>query len=219
MLETITQKKCSTCKELKLIQNFNLNARMKDGFNYSCKQCKAISDSESHDKYKDQRNHNKKLYIRTINVMISQIYLIQKNKSVKRGHKPPEYTKEQLIEWFYKQDNFQCLYNNWVNSGYKTDIKPSVDRIRNNDGYSFDNIRLVTWHENNHKEFENKKNGINNDFSKSIIQYTLDMEFVKEHYSIRNASRELKCLHSGIMRCCKGRQKYAHGYIWRYKDS
>jgi hypothetical protein len=45
--------------------------------------------------------------------------------------------------------NFKVLYKNWVKSGYEKNFRPSVDRLDSTKGYSFDNIRLVTWKENN----------------------------------------------------------------------
>jgi hypothetical protein len=49
------------------------------------------------------------------------------------------------------KNNFYELYNNWIDSGYKKSDKPSVDRIDDYKGYSFDNIQLMTWKENNKK--------------------------------------------------------------------
>lgn len=37
--------------------------------------------------------------------------------------------------------------------------------------------------------------------------------------SIMEASRQLKCNHSNITACCKGKQKTAYGYKWKYDES
>lgn len=81
----------------------------------------------------------------------SRIYEKQKHSSKKRGHAPPNYTLAAFRDWLYNHDSFVALYNNWFDSGFKTELIPSVDRLDDEKGYSFDNIRLVTWRENNIK--------------------------------------------------------------------
>lgn len=198
------QKECIFCLELKPLNDFISEKRSKDGKSSKCKKCNC----------KQQKEFRK-----TKLGLINNIYDIQVVKSKKRNHRPPEYNRKEFTEWFLNHSDFDNIYNKWVESNYFTDLRPSVDRLDNKLGYSFNNIRLVTWYENNHKEFENRKNGINNDFSKTIVQYDLNMNFIKEHYSIRSASRELNCLHGGIMRCCKLKQSRAYGFIWRYKEN
>lgn len=58
------------------------------------------------------------------------------------------------------------------------------------------------------------------DQSKPVLQYTLDMVFVKEYPSIGEASRQTGINKANISACCKGKYgcKSAGGYIWRYKD-
>lgn len=58
------------------------------------------------------------------------------------------------------------------------------------------------------------------DLSKPVCQYTLDMVFIKEYPSIREASRMTKINHECIRRCCNGNKNYSHagGYIWKYKE-
>ena len=55
---------------------------------------------------------------------------------------------------------------------------------------------------------------------KPVLQYTLDMVFVKEYPSIGEASRQTGINKVNISACCKGKYgcKSAGGYIWRYKD-
>ncbi|MBQ2175275.1 MAG: HNH endonuclease [Alphaproteobacteria bacterium] len=56
------------------------------------------------------------------------------------------------------------------------------------------------------------------DESKPILQYTLDMVFVKEYPSAREVERQTGINHCCIIRCCKGKYKTAGGYIWVYKE-
>lgn len=54
--------------------------------------------------------------------------------------------------------------------------------------------------------------------SKSVLQYNLDGNFVKEWNSTRDIRRYLGFCNSDISKCCKGKLKTCKGYIWRYKD-
>jgi hypothetical protein len=53
-------------------------------------------------------------------------------------------------------------------------------------------------------------------FFKPVLQYTIDDIFIKEWPNIVSAERELN-IKSGIGKCCKGNQKTAGGYKWKYK--
>ena len=54
-------------------------------------------------------------------------------------------------------------------------------------------------------------------FSKIVLQFTLDGEFIREWPSTREIERQLGFDNSAVGRCCLGKQKSAYGYIWRYK--
>lgn len=60
------------------------------------------------------------------------------------------------------------------------------------------------------EKLKNKK-----DWSKPVLQYTLDGEFVREWPSTREAARN-GFNQGNIISCCKGRHKTAHGFIWSY---
>jgi hypothetical protein len=50
-----------------------------------------------------------------------------------------------------------------------------------------------------------------------IIQFDLNLNFIKEYQSIQKASKYLNKKPSAICECCKGKRKTAYGYIWKYK--
>ena len=52
---------------------------------------------------------------------------------------------------------------------------------------------------------------------KSILQYNLEGNFIKEWNSMIEASKILNIKSSGISACCKGNIKFSKGFIWRYK--
>lgn len=62
-----------------------------------------------------------------------------------------------------------------------------------------------------------KKQRNNQPYMKPVLQYTLDMDFVKEHISLMEASRYVNGNISSISKCCKGEHKKACGYIWKFK--
>lgn len=53
---------------------------------------------------------------------------------------------------------------------------------------------------------------------KPIIQYTLQMEFLKEWESAAEIERVLGILKSSICQCAKGTIKSSRSFIWRYKE-
>lgn len=53
--------------------------------------------------------------------------------------------------------------------------------------------------------------------SKPILQYSLDGKFIKEWASMHEVKRELAIDNCSIARCCKGKQKTAGHYIWKFK--
>jgi len=138
--------------------------------------------------------------------MFLVIYSSQLKSSVARGHNEPEYTQEELWEWINKQINFDSLYLNWVKSGYESRMKPSIDRLDNSVGYRFDNIRLVTWGENEQKEIDSKK-------KKVICSIG---EISKEYESLNSAMRDTGVHINNISQCCRKIRKTAGGYKWKF---
>ena len=52
--------------------------------------------------------------------------------------------------------------------------------------------------------------------SKTVLQYTMEGEFVKEWKSIRECGRN-GYDQGHVAACCQGKQKYHKGFIWKYK--
>lgn len=60
------------------------------------------------------------------------------------------------------------------------------------------------------KERISKANG------KIVLQFTTDGVFVKQHDSIAKAARQIGCTLQNISICCRGINKTAGGFIWKY---
>ena len=57
----------------------------------------------------------------------------------------------------------------------------------------------------------------NSKWNKCINQFDLQNNFIKEWVSQSEAGRFYNIDSTGIYACCKGKQKTAAGYIWKYK--
>jgi len=158
-----------------------------------------------------------KQYIKTENGLISQIYASQKHVSKNRGYDGPNYSKQELTEWLYL-NNFKKIYDDWVINNFDSKSVPSPDRLNDYLPYTLNNLRLVTWKINKEKHHSDRKNGINNKMSKSVLQYDLKGNFIKEYYSISQAVRETNVNQSGISLVCLGKRNTAGKFVWKYKN-
>ena len=193
-------KKCTKCKIIKEKHKFSKELRRKDGYAVYCKEC-ILS------------------YSRLKSSVILKIYGHQKENSFVRNHNLPTYTKEQLLEWLLNDWVFGLLYQNWCNCGYIESMKPSIDRIDDNKGYSFDNVQIMTWGENRAKGAYLQSIGKQNVTKpiKPILQLSLDGKLIKEYLSASEASRITKLNRSCISKCCRGEFKQFRGFVWKFK--
>ena len=152
---------------------------------------------------------NFKEYGKTKKGLIYNIYFDQKRNSLKRGHTPPDYTLGELREWCLSQPNFGQVFNNWVSSNYNRDKRPSIDRLCDSIGYSFNNIRITTWEENNRKGSQSlrKKVKATNIITKNEIFFN----------SISEASETLGGSVSCISKCCKNTRNRVGNYTYCYE--
>ena len=72
------------------------------------------------------------------------------------------------------------------------------------------------------KRFEDSENNSaarkNNILSKTVLQFSLDGEFLKEFESTQEVGRQFNASSSNILMCCRGELRQSHGYIWKYKE-
>lgn len=194
-------KQCINCKELKEFTFFFKNKSRKDGYGKYCKDCFKL-------KSKKYRFSKKGL--------ISKIYNKQIKSCKRRGHDLPKYSRIELFNYFKEDKIFNLLYRNWIKSGYNTDLIPSIDRLNDYETYSFDNIQVITWKENNRKGNLDIINGKNNKLSKEVYQYKNGL-FVNRFYSLADAERKTGFSKASIFLCANKKQKEHKGYQWSYK--
>lgn len=72
----------------------------------------------------------------------------------------------------------------------------------------------------NHTTWNKEKNGYKLSGLKkanSVLQYSLNGDFIKEHLSCSDAAKELKCIPENIRKVCVGINKTAKNFIFKYK--
>jgi len=199
---------CPQCKKNKVDSEFNKDKNKKDRLNYECRNCSRIR----------KNNWNK-----TIDGLISSMYNSQINSYKTRKTRTigmsALYSKEEFKTWITSKKEFIKLFNNWKHSGYKTELKPSVDRMNPNIGYEFTNMELMTWEDNKHKGYSDIKNGIDKRVIKSVVQYDANMKIINTFHSVSEASRITGVGTGHISKVCLKRYgfKSAGGFIWEYK--
>jgi hypothetical protein len=135
------------------------------------------------------------------------IYRTQVTKSRKRSHPAPVYTIELFVGWLLNHPEFPKIYMDWVKSGYHKDYRPSVDRLDNGKGYSFQNIRLTTWVDNDRKGVEQRSCPVEMLDETDVV--------IKEYCSIAEAARATGI--KGVSQVICGAAKTAGGFKWRKK--
>lgn len=198
-----TDKKCKRCGLVKPVIAFSVTSTGKDGRSSTCKPCVA------------ERNA---LYWKTPFGRISQVFAAQTAASKVREHTPPAYTSKELYTWAENNGLF-LLHSAWENSNYQKDLIPSVDRNNPNLPYTLNNIRLVTWKENNDKAYEDRKSCRH--ITKQCVrieQLTMAGTHVAYFDSVAMAARMTGGVRTNINRMCAGAKhiKSVKGFIWRY---
>lgn len=107
--------------------------------------------------------------------------------------------------------------------------KPCIDHINTNRSDNrVENLRWVTYKENNNNPLTNEKRSINSGnlgkfgklshYHKPTLQFSKDGEFIRKWDCARDIQRELGFDEHYISSCCNKRRKTANGFIWRHYD-
>ena len=196
-------KTCKRCEIDKPVDMYSAAKSNKDGYSHVCKACVCARNKE---------------YWRTPVGRMSQLYAAQVVNSKVRNHPVPTYSRQELTEWAFK-NGLENLVTVWKDSGFDSLLSPSVDRLDPNKGYDLLNIRLVTWNENNEKNYTDRKNCTHvTSQNRAVRQLSLSGRPLAEYASIANAARTTGITRININDVCRGKPhcKTAGGFLWEY---
>lgn len=123
-------------------------------------------------------------------------------------------SKRYSAKWYYDK-GIKCnitepeIKELWFRDKAYLMKKPSIDRIKSDKNYTFDNCQFIELVANIIKS--NKEGNI-----KSIIQKDLEGNFIKKWESIISIERTLGIDHRQICNNLKNKQKSCYGFIWEY---
>lgn len=82
------------------------------------------------------------------------------------------------------------------------------------------NVSNLEWCDNKYNAtYGSARKRASSKTKKPILQYSLNGEFIGKFGGVKEAELLFgKPYDSSISKCCKGKRKSAHGYIWRYAD-
>lgn len=151
---------------------------------------------------------------RTKKSLVGDIYYNQLSNSKARGHRAPEYSKEELYEWLVSQTKFHELFAEWKASGEVKRLIPSVDRKCDDVHYCMSNIQLMTFGENEDKYKADKLANRSIVDQIEVEQYAVESgELIATYTSMAEATRVTGA--KSISSVCSGQRKQSGGYIWR----
>lgn len=155
-------------------------------------------------------------YRKSLNGLLSTMYSSIRGNSRKRNMELPVYTKEEFKRWVLSRYNFKSIFNNWKDDNYSKNLKPSIDRIDDYEGYDFDNMQLTTWIDNKNKGHNDRKLGINNKRNTHVTQLDKNTNaIIADYHSMMEAQRNTGILAGNIYNVISGRSLTAGGFKWQ----
>lgn len=182
---------CSKCNKRKSFTSFTKNLQYKDNYNCWCKDC-----------------CNKYEKARLILFPWKRFLKLIKQRCNDSNHSAYKYYGGKGIKYSITYEELKFL---WFRDKAYNMYKPSIDRKDNDGNYELDNCQFIELSINSAKR--NMENII-----RSIVQYDLNNNFIKEYSSLTLASINLNIDCSCITKCAKNKRKTAGGYIWKYKE-
>lgn len=153
MAERIISKRCSKCKQIKSLSEFDKSNRNKDGSRFACKQCRKQYYQQNKTKilqsckqYRQTHKTERKQYYKTLRGYLHHVWdnMLQRcNNPKATGY---NYYGGRGIK--VKFNSFDDFYDYVVNELKADPTGLNIDRINNNGDYQPGNIRFVTHKEN-----------------------------------------------------------------------
>lgn len=148
-----------------------------------------------------------------------------------------KYGKERILKYSINRNGYLMtyLYKKCKSQKYYVQRLVALHFIENDDPFNktqvnhidedktnnrVSNLEWITPKENSNHGSRNKrisKSCKNGKLSKKVLQFTKDNVFIREFPSLLEVERQLGFLHGQISRCCNRKQKYAYGYLWKFK--
>lgn len=128
-----------------------------------------------------------------------------------RSRKPVSFLLEELHQ-FANCKKFDRLFNEWVDSNYKKEFKPSIDRINNKKNYDLDNIQWLSWKENRFKQSMERRGS-----GKKVAQIK-DGYIINIFKSQRDAVKQTGLRQGNLSTVLVGNRNKCGGFQWKYLD-
>jgi transposase-like protein len=150
-------KVCNSCKEEKLFSEFSKNVSAKDGIQYKCRDCdKQYQEIRRKENYQSNLLYGRKYQAKRREDFDYRLRMLlnaskQRAKIKNRIH---NITIDD-IKSIYPIDGkcpvfgFNLMFND---SGFREN-SPSIDRIDSTEGYTVDNIQIISWKANRIKAY------------------------------------------------------------------
>lgn len=152
---------------------------------------------------------NTRRWRRTYNGLVTNLYAKIRERSKRNGRQNDEFTLEEF-KTFISRTDIRRLYERWAKCGYKTDRRPSVDRIDPLRGYTFDNMQVITAKENRIKGDKEKMVL----WGKAIHQLSMQGIVVAKYPNIHTAMEITGINRNNISSVLHGKRKSAGGFNW-----
>ena len=121
-----------------------------------------------------------------------------------------EFTLESFRAWLVST-SIKSIYREWEESGFKKELRPSVDRVNPLIGYKFKNMQVITAQENRIKGDSEK-----------LLLWGKTVVAIKDSRAwcfpnIKSASERTGVNRNNISSVCNGKRKTAGGYKWEFQ--
>ena len=162
---------------------------------------------------------NTERWRQTYKGLTANLYAKVKERSRRNSKNNAEFTLAEFRIWL-EQTNIHRLFGRWEKCGYKTDRRPSIDRINPLRGYTFENMQVITAEENRSKgdAEENRSKGDAEKiilWGKPVCQISFSGVVIATYPNIKMASQITKINKNNISSCVCGKRKTAGGYKWQ----
>lgn len=97
----------------------------------------------------------------------------------------------------------------------RPDISKKLKEQYTNGIRTANHLKTLTRTEEHNRKIGESQKGKLNHMARAVLQFSKDGEFIRKWDCIVDARRELGISH--ICHCCKGLQKTAGGYVWKYE--